>query len=117
MMGCLQTRVRKQPIIALYFEFENELKFYNLGTSALPTEQWCSPSTGCTPIYQHPGDFQSVQLSPPTVEQRRARLVCWICSVSVTLFILIDYLIHIDTISMELFILYFKGLPVKISIK
>ena len=22
--------VRKQPIIALYFEFENELKFYNL---------------------------------------------------------------------------------------
>ena len=26
--GCL--RVRKQPIIALYFESENELKFYNL---------------------------------------------------------------------------------------
>ena len=23
------TRVRKQPIISLYFEFENELKFYN----------------------------------------------------------------------------------------
>ena len=22
--------VRKQPIIALYFEFENEVKFYNL---------------------------------------------------------------------------------------
>ena len=30
MIGCLWTRVRKQPIIALYFEFENELKFYNL---------------------------------------------------------------------------------------
>ena len=29
MIGCLQTRVRKQPIIALYFESENELKFYN----------------------------------------------------------------------------------------
>ena len=28
MIGCLRTR--KQPIIALYFEFENELKFYNL---------------------------------------------------------------------------------------
>ena len=28
--GCLGTRVRKQPIIALYFEFENVLKFYNL---------------------------------------------------------------------------------------
>ena len=30
MIGCLRTRVRKQPIIALYFEPENELKFYNL---------------------------------------------------------------------------------------
>ena len=30
MIGCLRTRVRKQPIIALYFEFEDELKFYNL---------------------------------------------------------------------------------------
>ena len=24
------TYVRKQPIVSLYFEFENELKFYNL---------------------------------------------------------------------------------------
>ena len=32
MIGCLRTCVRKQPIIAFYFEFENELKFYNLGT-------------------------------------------------------------------------------------
>ena len=30
MIGCLRTRVRKQPIIALYFEFENRLKFYYL---------------------------------------------------------------------------------------
>ena len=30
MIGCLQTHVSKQPIIALYFESENELKFYNL---------------------------------------------------------------------------------------
>ena len=30
MIGCLWTRVRKQPINALYFESENELKFYNL---------------------------------------------------------------------------------------
>ena len=29
MIGSLRTRVRKQPIIALYFESENELKFYN----------------------------------------------------------------------------------------
>ena len=30
MIGCLRTRVREQPIITLYFESENELKFYNL---------------------------------------------------------------------------------------
>ena len=33
MIGCLRTRVHKQPIIALYFESENELKFYNLEAS------------------------------------------------------------------------------------
>ena len=31
MIGCLG--VSKQPIIALYFEFETVLKFYNLGAS------------------------------------------------------------------------------------
>ena len=30
MIGCLRTRVHKQPIIALYFESENVLKLYNL---------------------------------------------------------------------------------------
>ena len=30
MIGCLRTRVRKQPIIAFSFESENELKFDNL---------------------------------------------------------------------------------------
>ena len=30
MIGCLRTRVRKQPIIALYFESDTVLKFYNL---------------------------------------------------------------------------------------
>ena len=30
MIGCLQTRVGRQPIIRLYFEFEIVLKFYNL---------------------------------------------------------------------------------------
>ena len=33
MIGCLRTRVRKQPIIVLYFESETELKFYNLEAS------------------------------------------------------------------------------------
>ena len=31
MIGCLWTCVGKQPIIAVYFEFETVLKFYNLG--------------------------------------------------------------------------------------
>ena len=31
MIGCLRTRVRKQPIIAIYFEFENELMFLTSG--------------------------------------------------------------------------------------
>ena len=30
MIGCLRTCVRKQPIIALYFEFETVVKFNNL---------------------------------------------------------------------------------------
>ena len=30
MIGCLRTCVRKQPIIALYFELETGLKFYNI---------------------------------------------------------------------------------------
>ena len=34
MIGCLRTCVRKQPIIALYFEFETALKFNNLEASA-----------------------------------------------------------------------------------
>ena len=35
MIGCLRTSVRNQPIIALYFESENELKFYNLKASTI----------------------------------------------------------------------------------
>ena len=35
MIGRLRTHVRKQPIIVLYFEFENELKFYNLQARSL----------------------------------------------------------------------------------
>ena len=33
MIGCSWTRARKQPIIRLYFQSENELKFYNLEAS------------------------------------------------------------------------------------
>ena len=37
MIGCLRTPVRKQPIIALYFEFENEHKFI----TSRPGLQFC----------------------------------------------------------------------------
>ena len=39
MIGCLQTRVRKQPIIVLYFEFETLLMFYNLEASSIQTKE------------------------------------------------------------------------------
>ena len=41
MIGCLRTRVRKQPIIALYFESENELKLYNLEAWSKWEEHQC----------------------------------------------------------------------------
>ena len=44
MIGCLRTRVRKQPIIALYFESENVLKFYNL-EARTKREKPCSSIT------------------------------------------------------------------------
>ena len=40
MIGCLWTRVRKQSIIALYFEFETVLKFYNLGARFFNLLSW-----------------------------------------------------------------------------
>ena len=36
MIGCSRTRVRKQPITALYFESETVLKFYNLEAGPQP---------------------------------------------------------------------------------
>ena len=35
MIGCVRTRVRKQPIDELYFESELVLKFYNLEARSL----------------------------------------------------------------------------------
>ena len=45
MIGCLRTRVRKQPIIVLYFDFANELKFYNLEARNYPS---VVPSQSCS---------------------------------------------------------------------
>ena len=36
MIGCLQTHVPKYPIIALYFESETVLKFFNLAARTIP---------------------------------------------------------------------------------
>ena len=48
MIGCLRTRVRKQQIIVLYFEFETALKFYNL-------ETWCVTN------WAHRGYFRTLK--------------------------------------------------------
>ena len=37
MIGCLRKRVRKQPVIALCFEFETVLQLYNLEARYLPS--------------------------------------------------------------------------------
>ena len=43
-----QPRVRKQPIIALYFECENELEFYNLEFwSLILVKMIAKPETPC----------------------------------------------------------------------
>ena len=39
MIGCLRTSVHKQPIIALYFEFETVLKFYNLDARSCKAQE------------------------------------------------------------------------------
>ena len=39
MIGCLRTRVRKQPINALYFESETVFKFYNLEARSYSVEK------------------------------------------------------------------------------
>ena len=50
MIGCLQTRAFKQPIIVIYFEFENELKFYSLKPWSQYLEsrtQYCESGKSC----------------------------------------------------------------------
>ena len=51
MIGCLRTRVRKQPIIALYFESKNELKFYDLKAWSIPKLRCLSYRIGNINIY------------------------------------------------------------------
>ena len=40
MIGCLRTRVHKQPIIAPYFESDIEVKFYNLEARSYSLNFW-----------------------------------------------------------------------------
>ena len=46
MIGCLRTRVRKQPTIALYFEPENVLKLYNLEAKTIVTNAYITAVAG-----------------------------------------------------------------------
>ena len=55
MIGCLWTRVHKQPIIAFNFESENDLKFYNLDASS-SFSTFATQSRSCLLIpYTMPG--------------------------------------------------------------
>ena len=52
MIGYLRTSVRKQPIIALYFEFENELKFITIeARSRISTDRELFYSSICLVLY------------------------------------------------------------------
>ena len=51
MIGCLRTRVRKQPIIALYFESELVLKFYNLKARAEDANHYQVQKVGISCFY------------------------------------------------------------------
>ena len=52
MIGCLRTCVRKQPSIALYFESELVLKFYNLKARLL-IEVQSAQSPQCLSLMLH----------------------------------------------------------------
>ena len=52
MIGCLRTRVLKQQIIVLYFEFETVLNFYNL--EALDNGTYINALCAGTAAHQHP---------------------------------------------------------------
>ena len=58
MIDCLRTRVRKQPIIVLYFEIDNELKFYNLKPRSN------SNFTILTPTFSRDGFYNSCFQNP-----------------------------------------------------
>ena len=69
MIGCLRTHVRKQPIIALYFESENELKFYNLEASASSfllrlCAQWVTNFKHACALHADSGDADQTDLVP-----------------------------------------------------
>ena len=55
----------------------------------------------------HPVKEHSFETMATAMKEQQSR-----ATVGLTLFILMDYPIHIDTISRDLFILYFKGLSV-----
>ena len=77
MIGCLRTRVRKQPITAFYFDSDNELKFYNLEASSLPVFNKCTnvqtlvqttvkSKTEVSMMYISPAEFGRILGGPGT---------------------------------------------------
>ena len=76
MIGCLQTRVCKQPIVELHFEFENELKFYNLGARAVVYNALFGPRFR---VYRDCFDSLSDRRSNERCEGAGKTAVSWVC--------------------------------------
>ena len=72
MIGCLGTRVHKQPIIALYFESATVLKFYNLEASI------CQPKNSDVHRGEAEVNITFEGLTNPDINQKRMRrLLCY----------------------------------------
>ena len=65
MIGCLRTRVRKQPIVTLYFEFEtSSLQCYSVLSDILVKNELCIPLERGSNVLSTGEGF--ICLSPPS---------------------------------------------------
>ena len=77
MIGCLRTHIHKQPIIALCFGFENELKFYNLQASCDPTE-WAIHGPKFKAIYMFNSTEQKIYLTHKYLNVNNIQLLTYV---------------------------------------
>ena len=78
MIGFLRTGVRKKPFIALYFESENELQFYNLEARFYITRHPTLP-TGLATLVKLDKLNINLNISIGKLESRKNGHVCASC--------------------------------------